>query len=152
MFILTKQLKPTCTAHYLGKGFPRACKNLHGHNYQYKIEVGVDELNEYDMAIDFSQIKDVCDNWLQTHWDHKTIFSDFQEKAMAFWEEMGWEYEVFSMENANITAENMAYLLSYIFMERLAMICPTIQYVTVFVKETEGSEAQYTCKRISHDL
>lgn len=147
MFVLKKKLKPTCTAHYLGKDFPRACKNIHGHNYNYIIEVGSNELNEYDMVIDFSHIKEICDNWLQEHWDHTTIFSSFQTKAKEFWEEMGWKYEVFPVENANTTAEMMSKYLAELFYAKLNETYDNkISYVTMHVWETEGSEAQYTFK------
>lgn len=148
MFVLKKKLKPTCTAHYLGKDFPRACKNIHGHNYNYIIEVGIEELNEYDMGIDFSHIKEVCDNWLQEHWDHTTIFSTFQQKAMSFWEEMGWKYEVFPMDDVNTTAENMSYYLAHLFLDELSKLNPSVKYVTMHVWETEGSEAQYTVNKM----
>lgn len=152
MYILKKKLKPICVAHYLGKDFPRACKNLHGHNYNIEIEAGVDGLNKYDMGIDFSEIKTICDDWLQTHWDHKTLFSDFQAKAMAFWDEMGWEYEVLNLEDANTTAENMAYYLAYLFFGKLVLVCPDLRYVTVRVQETEGSIAEYTYRRIVDEI
>lgn len=145
MYVLKKKLKPTCTAHYLGKDFPRACKNMHGHNYNYVIEVGAEELNEYDMVIDFSHIKDICDNWLQENWDHTTIFSDFQTKAIHFWEDMGWKYYVFLYSGDNTTAENMAKYLATMFYEMLnEKYNNKIKYVTMHVWETEGSEAQFT--------
>lgn len=152
MYVLKKKLKPTCTAHYLGKDFPRACKNLHGHNYDYEIEVGAEGLNQYDMAIDFSEIKTVCDEWLQKHFDHKTLFSTFQTKAMDFWDEMGWEYTIFPMEGKNTTAENMAQFLSYLFFGKIQLICPSLVYVTMRVKETEGSVAEYTYRRITDEI
>lgn len=144
MFVLKKKLKPTCTAHYLGKGFPRACKNMHGHNYNYEVEIGIEDLNQYDMGIDFSDIKEICDDWLQKHLDHKTLFSSFQTKAIDFWEEMGWDYEIFPITDENTTAENMAHYISYIFYQNLSLVCPTLKYVTVHIWETEGSEASYT--------
>ena len=152
MYVLKKKLKPTCTAHYLGKDFPRACKNMHGHNYNYEVEVGMDELNQYDMGIDFSEIKTICDEWLQTHFDHKTLFSTFQVKAMSFWEEMGWDYYILPLEDANTTAENMAYCLAYEFADKLRLVCPSLQYVTVYVRETEGSVASYTYKRVDDEI
>lgn len=152
MYILKKKLRPTCTAHYLGKDYPRACKNLHGHNYNYEIEVGIDDLNKYDMGIDFSQIKTICDDYLQRNYDHKTLFSDFQEKAMGFWQEMGWEYTVLPRQDANTTAENMAYCLAYEFAHQLLLVCPSIRYVTVTVQETEGSKASYTYRRTIDEI
>ena len=106
------------------------------------------ELNEYDMGIDFSHIKEVCDNWLQEHWDHTTIFSTFQYKAMTFWEEMGWKYEVFPMDDVNTTAENMSYYLAHLFLDELSKLNPSVKYVTMHVWETEGSEAQYTVNKM----
>lgn len=144
MYILKKKLKPTCTSHYLGKDFPRACKNMHGHNYNYIIEVGFDTLNKYDMGVDFSHIKDVCDNWLQSHWDHATVFSSFQTEAMDFWNKMGWHYEVFPFEDSNTTAENMSEFLAGLFYSELFKLNPSIRYVTMHVWETEGSEASFT--------
>ena len=152
MYVLRKKLKPTCTAHYLGKDFPRACKNLHGHNYDYEIEIGADSLNQYDMGIDFSEIKTICDEWLQKHFDHKTLFSTFQTKAMDFWDEMGWEYTIFPMDDENTTAENMAYYLAYLFFGKLRLVCPSLVYVTVRVRETAGSEAEYTYRRTTDEI
>ena len=146
MYVLKKKLKPTCTAHYLGKGFPRACKNMHGHNYNYIIEVGFETLNRYDMGIDFSHIKNECDNWLQAHWDHATVFSTFQKEAMEFWDKMGWHYEVFPIDDANTTAENMSKYLAELFYNQLKESNNSLKYVTMHVWETEGSEAQYTYK------
>ena len=74
MYVLKKKLKPTCTAHYLGKGFPRACKNMHGHNYNYIIEVGFDKLDEYDMGVDFSGIQMVvAQNFLHSTHIHAVL-------------------------------------------------------------------------------
>lgn len=146
MYILKKKLKSTCVSHYLGKGFPRACKNMHGHNYDYVIEVGFTDLDSYDMGVDFSHIKAVCDNWLQEHYDHKTLFSTFQTEAMDFWDKMGWEYEIFGIKDRNTTAESMAEYLSELFYKRLKNLNNSIVYVTMHIWETGGSEAQFTFK------
>ena len=120
--------------------------------YDYEIEIGADGLNQYDMAIDFSEIKTICDEWLQKHFDHKTLFSTFQTKAMDFWAEMGWEYTIFPMEDKNTTAENMAYYLAYLFFGKLQLVCPSLVYVTMRVRETNGSEAEYTYRRITDEI
>lgn len=144
MYVLKKKLKSTCTSHYLGKGFPRACKNMHGHNYDYVIEVGMSDLNKFDMGIDFSHIKEVCDDWLQEHYDHKTVFSTFQTEAMDFWEKMGWQYEIFGIKDRNTTAESMAEYLSKLFYKKLKYLNSSVLYVTMHIWETGGSEAQFT--------
>lgn len=143
MYILKKKLKPACMAHYLGKDFPKACKNLHGHNYDFHIEVGFNKLNEYDMGIDFAEIKETCDNFIQEHFDHKTLFSSFQTDAIDFWNKMGWSYTVWGDENT--TAETMAKYLAILFYNRFLANNLPVMYVIMAVKETEGSEAVYIC-------
>lgn len=152
MYTLKKKLKPTCTAHYLGKGFPRACRNLHGHNYNYEIEIGAKELDQWDMGIDFAEIKTICDNWLQKNFDHKTLFSSFQTTAIDFWEKMGWSYTIFPIESRNTTAESMAEYLAALFFKELTAVCPSLEYVTMRVQETEGSVAEYTYRRKTDEI
>lgn len=143
MFIIKKNLKPTCTSHYLGKDYPKACKNLHGHNYNYSIEVGGDELNQYNMLIDFSDIKKHCDEWLQNNWDHVTIFSSFQVEAQEFWNKMGWRWVEFPVKDVNTTAENMSKFLAKKFYFELKQLYSNVKYVSVSVWETEDSVAVY---------
>ena len=58
-YILTSEYD-FAAAHYL-KGHQGKCKNLHGHNYLVKIEVGAEELQETGssraMVVDFYDIK-----------------------------------------------------------------------------------------------
>lgn len=143
MFILRKQLRDTCTAHYLGKGYPKACKNAHGHNYFYTVEVGGEKLNQYDMLIDFSDIKSCCDTWLQENWDHTTIFSSFQTEAKELWEKMGWKFFEFPIKDVNTTAEHMSEFLAQLFYKKLKELYPNIEYVQVEVSETKDSTAIY---------
>lgn len=145
MYVLRKKLRDTCTAHFLGKGYPNACKNMHGHNYGYVVEIGGERLNQYDMLVDFSDIKKCCDNWLQENWDHTTILSDFQTEAKEFWNKMGWKY--FEFPNSNSTAEQMSKYLASLFFKKLKDLYPNIEYVQVEVSETEGSTAIY---RVNH--
>jgi 6-pyruvoyltetrahydropterin/6-carboxytetrahydropterin synthase len=45
-----------CLRHYDGP-----CSRLHGHNYQVEVSVSRDSLDKHDMVIDFSQLKQLCD-------------------------------------------------------------------------------------------
>lgn len=143
MYILRKTLRDTCTAHYLGKGYLKACKNPHGHNYSYVVEVGGSKLNEHDMLIDFSDIKKHCDNWLQENWDHVTILTSFQNEAKEFWNKMGWKYFSFPIPDSNSTAERMSEFLANKFYKELKELYPNIEYVQVEVLETKDSVAIY---------
>jgi len=48
------------------------CKNLHGHNFVVLIGVKSEKLNENDMVIDFSDLKNES-NRILDNWDHSTF-------------------------------------------------------------------------------
>lgn len=143
MYTIKKRISTSCTSHYLGKEYPKRCKNIHGHNYFYDIEIGGTKLDQYDMLVDFGEIKKHCDDWIQEHWDHTTIFSSFQEDAMEFWNKMNWKWEQFPIKDVNITAERMSEFLAKKFYKELKEINSSIKYVSVSVWETEDSVATY---------
>lgn len=143
MYIIKKRLSTSCTTHYLGKGYPKRCKNIHGHNYFYDIEIGGETLNEHDMLVDFGDIKKYCDNWLQENWDHATIFSSFQQEPREFWNKLGWKWTEFPIKDVNITAERMSEFLANKFYKELKQLNSSIRYVQVSVWETEDSVATF---------
>lgn len=143
MYIVNKTLDATCTAHYLGKGYPKACKNNHGHNYHFQVKIKGKSLNEYDMLVDFGDIKKHCTNWLQENWDHIIILSSFQKDAIPHLEALGWRYIMFPVEEVNTTAERMSEFLTKKFYKELKEIYPSIEDVSVGVWETDGSVAWY---------
>lgn len=143
MYILRKTLRDTCTAHYLGKGYPKACNQCHGHNYGYVVEIGGTKLNQYDMLVDFSDIKKYCDTWLQDNWDHTTILSNYQTEAKEYWSKLGWRYFEFPIKDSNSTAERMSEFLANLFYKNLKYLYPNIDYVQVEVSETKDSTAIY---------
>ena len=49
------------------------CKHLHGHNARVQIEVGSDALDEMNMVIDFSELREKVGCWIDEVLDHKTI-------------------------------------------------------------------------------
>ncbi|MDN4753690.1 6-carboxytetrahydropterin synthase [Porphyromonadaceae bacterium W3.11] len=85
------------------------CRFLHGHNYRIHFGVEANDLDELGRVLDFSVIKSVLCDWLETHWDHKFLI--WQEDPLLP------ELEKISPESLNVvpfnpTAENMAlYLL-----------------------------------------
>lgn len=143
MYIIKKRISTTCTSHYLGKRYPNKCKNMHGHNYFYDIEVAGDKLNEHDMLIDFGDIKKYCNNWLQENWDHATIFSSFQVKPRELWDELNWKWTEFPIKDVNVTAERMSEFLAKKFYKELKELNNSLKYVKVSVWETEDSVAIY---------
>lgn len=56
------------------------CHNLHGHNYNYEIGISYDpseqELNECNYVIDFGEIKNVYQHWIDLFFDHSVIVNE----------------------------------------------------------------------------
>lgn len=78
MLKVTKELK-FCGAHRL-LGYNGPCKNIHGHNYRVFITVeswhvtqGDKLLNNLGLLIDFKQIKDIVQTWIDTNLDHAIV-------------------------------------------------------------------------------
>jgi len=58
-------------AHFL-KDYNGKCENLHGHNWKVEVMVRTDNLDAGNMAIDFSRLKHLTDDILNTL-DHKNL-------------------------------------------------------------------------------
>lgn len=146
MYTLRKRLKDACIAHWLGKDYPKACKHVHGHNYSFEIEVKGEQLNQYDMLIDFGDIKKVCDDWIQINWDHHLLVSQHQYDNTPFLKES--MFDLYKMPgDVNTTAENMSKFLCELFTSELVKLNPSITRVSVSVWETSDSVAQFTIAR-----
>lgn len=91
----------TSTAHIV-TGHPGECKNLHGHNYNFRIVVTSFRLDELGMVMDFSSLKKYVKNYLDENFDHKTIIYEKDERAEAL-KSLGAR-----IVSYNPTAENMA--------------------------------------------
>lgn len=114
------------------------CKHFHGHNYRvhFKIapKVGLDQIGR---VIDFSVIKSILCEWLETHWDHKMVLwlDDPQAGKMKEMDPHGVHLVSF-----NPTAENMAeYLLKVIGPSELPY---DVELVEVKIEETYKCHAE----------
>lgn len=58
-------------AHFIS-GYPGACSNLHGHNWQVDVTVQGAECNELGMVLDFRSLKDEV-NTVINLFDHKLL-------------------------------------------------------------------------------
>lgn len=71
MYFISREFE-FCYGHRLWR-YNGKCGNLHGHNAKVRVTLRQNELNDQEMVMDFSQIKNGVEQWIQTHWDHKTI-------------------------------------------------------------------------------
>ncbi len=128
------------------------CKNLHGH--RYKIEVGVDdkvvttqgESNE-GMVIDFSDLKEIMVNEVDTHLDHGFMMytkDSFAQDFSKFWA----NGQKIIFVTFIPTAENIAKYLFDIIKQKLYERNIRIKYVKIW--ETPTSTATYTEENTLH--
>ncbi len=106
------------SAHYL-RNYPGNCEHLHGHNWDVKVTVRAERLNEIDVAIDFRDLKRIVKE-IMDGLDHKNL------------------NELPGFGTINPSSERLA---EYIY-ERLASMLEAFQGITahsVEVRETSSS-------------
>jgi 6-pyruvoyltetrahydropterin/6-carboxytetrahydropterin synthase len=138
MFQVTREIA-FCYGHrlldYAGK-----CRYLHGHNGRAVITLEARSLDPLGMVIDFSQIKQAIQGWIEETLDHKMLLHE-KDPLLAYLCQHG--EPVFSMK-ANPTAENIAKL---IFDYAVAKGFPVVE---VRLWETDNCYASYTDSKARH--
>ena len=113
-------------------GHESKCAHLHGHNYRIHFKIAAKTgLDEVGRVLDFSVIKSILCEWLETYWDHKFLVNALDPRATLLVEAdpkgvvlLGW----------NPTAENMA---EFLLKELGPRILPDhVELVWVKVEET----------------
>jgi 6-pyruvoyltetrahydropterin/6-carboxytetrahydropterin synthase len=110
MHILEKKLKAFSAAHRLLKGYQGKCRHLHGHNYQVSVTLQADQLDQYDLIIDFNEVKRLFDQWVQDHFDHATLVADFDFELLEFLQQHKQRHYVIA-GNKNTSVEVLAHHL-----------------------------------------
>ena len=54
-------------------GHKNKCRHLHGHNYRIHFVCEASSLDTLGRVIDFEEINDRLYEWLEEHWNHRTI-------------------------------------------------------------------------------
>jgi len=112
------------------------CRHLHGHNGKAVITVEAAQLDPLGMVMDFSQIKQVMQTWIDATLDHKMLLHR-DDPVIPSLKQLG---EPFHLLDVNPTAENIARL---IFDYAKQQGFPVVE-VTLW--ETENSYATYRPK------
>ena len=132
MFRVTQQLD-LCYGHRL-LNYSGKCRHLHGHNGRVVIVLeGGDELDERGMLVDFSDVKQSLQGWIDDTLDHRMILCE-RDPALPVLRELGEPVHVIS---ENPTAENIARL---IFDEAASLGFPVVE---VSLWESAKSFATY---------
>lgn len=151
-FIVTKRLQNASIAHRLRNNYSGKCLNIHAHLYKFEVDISVNKLNQFDMAIDFGDIKKLCDNFIQNNWDHATIVNEKDLSFREFLEKEEMNHFIFKPlfkedcdKEVNTTAELMSEYLSHKFLQLLHKegYQNIINWLIVRVWETEDSYATY---------
>jgi 6-pyruvoyltetrahydropterin/6-carboxytetrahydropterin synthase len=146
MYCINKQISDFSAAHRLTKGYQGKCRNLHGHDYAVEVTMATSTLNEYGFVIDFSEIKNLLDHWVQNHLDHVTIVSEDDEKLLLFLKENSQKFYVLP-DNVNTTVENISKHLFDIF-NHLLTKHNGVSLLTVSVSETKTAKAIYSERKL----
>lgn len=112
------------------------CAHLHGHNYRIWFHCEADHLDSVGRVIDFSVIKSILCEWLETNWDHKFLVykNDPRASTLELMDKGG-----VVIVNFNPTAENIAlHLLQIVGPQNLP---PHVKLVKVMVEETAKCHA-----------
>lgn len=135
-------------------GHESKCAHLHGHNYRVWFEVAMSQdaggakasTDHIGRVMDFSVIKEILCEWLETEWDHK----------MLMWENDPWAHLLVAIDPSvvivpfNPTAESMAqYLVDVVapIMFSYTHIVEKygkVELVKCVVEETRKCMATYT--------
>jgi 6-pyruvoyltetrahydropterin/6-carboxytetrahydropterin synthase len=131
MYRVTRELF-FCYGHRL-LNYEGKCRYLHGHNGKAVITLEAPDLDRLGMVMDFSQIKQVMQTWIDTTLDHKMLLCR-DDPVIPYLRQLG---EPFHLLDVNPTAENIARL---IFGYAQQQGFPVVE---VSLWETENSFAAY---------
>ncbi len=144
MYQIRKELREFCAAHRLIKDYPGKCRNLHGHNYLVTVTFQSESLNQYDFVVDFTEVRALCEDWVNDHLDHSVIVSEDDKVLLDFVRNTNEHHFVLQGQRST-SAECFAEFLFYKFNELLSksdIDCSHgLKIVAVEVAETSESSA-----------
>jgi len=95
-----------CYGHRL-LNYDGKCRHLHGHNGRAVIALETEQLDSLGMVLDFSRIKDVVTQWIETTLDHRMLLHE-SDPVLPFLQQQG---EPVYVMKVNPTAENITRLI-----------------------------------------
>jgi 6-pyruvoyltetrahydropterin/6-carboxytetrahydropterin synthase len=124
------------TAHRLSKGYQGKCQNIHGHSWNGKMVIEANGLDQYDMAMDFGDMKQVY-RPLIDFLDHAIMLHAGDAELIQLCQQMNWKAIVFE---ENPTSEVVA---KFLFQQWAAAMPGHARLVEVRIDETCTSECVY---------
>ena len=121
-----------CYGHRL-LNYEGKCRHLHGHNGKVEIQLSREMLDSRGMVVDFDEIKQVVQTWINTELDHKMLLNR-ADPILPVLQQLG---EPVYVLNTNPTAESIARLIYEFAASR------QLPVTAVRLWETDASFASY---------
>ena len=124
-------------------GYDGRCSNIHGHSYEMRVTVKGMPVIDYEspkngMVMDFGDLKKIVNEEIIDRYDHAFIIND--KMSVDFIEEVKRHYERIVVLPYQPTTE----LMLIDFSEKIKQKLPNnVKLVKIFLKETEGSYAEW---------
>ena len=124
-------------------GYDGRCRNIHGHSYEMRVTIKGNPIMDDNspkngMVMDFGDLKRIVNEEIIDHYDHAFIINHNMPKS--FIDEVKRNYERIIVLPYQPTTELMLIDFSKKIKSRLP---EGIQLVKIFLKETEGSYAEW---------
>lgn len=113
--------------------------NLHGHSYKVEVLVGVNDLNDAGMVIDFKLLKKIIKDVIEDKYDHSCILRNSDPIAKVIQENCK---KVILVDNSP-TAEWMAKEFYDAIQAKIHIYSFDANVISVAVQETENNIAYY---------
>jgi 6-pyruvoyltetrahydropterin/6-carboxytetrahydropterin synthase len=149
VFYLDYQLDDFSAAHRLVKGYKGPCAHLHGHNYRVAVRIEAKDLQDNNMLVDFSDIKRICNQWVQDHLDHGTLICSEDKELQEFVKRNQQKHFVFP-NGDNTTCEALSHVIFYELqkaMESCSLFANRTRLISITVNESPRASASF-CPRV----
>lgn len=113
--------------------------NLHGHSYKVEVLVGVNDLNNAGMVIDFKLLKKIIKDVIEDKYDHSCILRNTDPIAAVIEENC----KKVILVDESPTAEWMAKEFYEMIQSRINTFSSDLHVISVGVQETENNIGYY---------
>ena len=119
------------------------CKNCHGHNLKFEVQVSSENLNDNGMVIDFKDLKKIVKKIILDPLDHCMIVNSDNTKLRDFLKENGYKYIVFSCDpTAEVLSKHFYIVLQKTFKNSKKYKSLKVDFVRIW--ENDDSMAEYS--------